>query len=152
MTVVNCVTKAATFNVLLNTNGVHNGTIVLYNYYVIYHLCRYVTARLINPNVNNDFHIMLDTIILCVYCDKEKPYVTNRKNIQEPSLSWINAIIFYFFDINVQSTNKFKTFMNDYILRKLLDVITYSISQEICTRFCCALLCCGYAIVHKEFT
>ena len=28
----------------------------------------------------------------------------------------------------------------------------YSISQEICTRFCCALLCCGYAIVHSEFT
>ena len=28
----------------------------------------------------------------------------------------------------------------------------YSISQEICTRFCCALLCCGYAIVHDEFT
>ena len=27
-----------------------------------------------------------------------------------------------------------------------------SISQEICTRFCCALLCCGYAIVHNEFT
>ena len=26
----------------------------------------------------------------------------------------------------------------------------YSISQEICTRFCCALLCCGYAIVHHE--
>ena len=31
-------------------------------------------------------------------------------------------------------------------------LITYSISQEICTRFCCALLCCGYAIVHNEFT
>ena len=30
--------------------------------------------------------------------------------------------------------------------------IPYSISQEICTRFCCALLCCGYAIVHNEFT
>ena len=28
----------------------------------------------------------------------------------------------------------------------------YSISQEICTRVCCALLCCGYAIVHNEFT
>ena len=28
----------------------------------------------------------------------------------------------------------------------------YSISQEICTRFCCALLCCGYAIVHNVFT
>ena len=28
----------------------------------------------------------------------------------------------------------------------------YSISQEICTRFCCALLCCGYAIVHNDFT
>ena len=31
-------------------------------------------------------------------------------------------------------------------------VMLYSISQEICTRFCCALLCCGYAIVHNEFT
>ena len=30
--------------------------------------------------------------------------------------------------------------------------IKYSISQEICTRFCCALLCCGYAIVHNEST
>ena len=29
---------------------------------------------------------------------------------------------------------------------------SYSISQEICTRFCCALLCCGYAIVNNEFT
>ena len=29
---------------------------------------------------------------------------------------------------------------------------SYSISQEICTRFCCALLCCGYAIVHNGFT
>ena len=29
---------------------------------------------------------------------------------------------------------------------------TYSISQEICTRFCCALLCCGYVIVRNEFT
>ena len=28
----------------------------------------------------------------------------------------------------------------------------YSISQEICTRFCCALLCCGYAMVHNELT
>ena len=28
----------------------------------------------------------------------------------------------------------------------------YSISQEICTWFCCALLCCGYAIVHNEYT
>ena len=28
----------------------------------------------------------------------------------------------------------------------------YSKSQDICTRFCCALLCCGYAIVHNEFT
>ena len=28
----------------------------------------------------------------------------------------------------------------------------YSISHEIYTRFCCALLCCGYAIVHNEFT
>ena len=25
-------------------------------------------------------------------------------------------------------------------------------THEICTRFCCALLCCGYAIVHNEFT
>ena len=33
-----------------------------------------------------------------------------------------------------------------------LALMNYSISQEICTRFCCALLCCGYAIVHNEFT
>ena len=31
-------------------------------------------------------------------------------------------------------------------------LLTYCTSQEICTRFCCALLCCGYAIVHNEFT
>ena len=30
--------------------------------------------------------------------------------------------------------------------------VLYSISQEICTRSRCALLCCGYAIVHNEFT
>ena len=30
--------------------------------------------------------------------------------------------------------------------------LLYSISQEICTRFCCALLCCGYEIVLNEFT
>ena len=28
----------------------------------------------------------------------------------------------------------------------------YSISHEICTRFCFALLCCGYAIIHNDFT
>ena len=33
-----------------------------------------------------------------------------------------------------------------------LNNLRYSISQEICTRFCCALLYCGYAIVHNEFT
>ena len=33
-----------------------------------------------------------------------------------------------------------------------LRLVIYSISQEICKRFCCALLCCGYAIVHNEFT
>ena len=27
--------------------------------------------------------------------------------------------------------------------------LSYSISQEVCTWFCCALLCCGYAIVHN---
>ena len=28
----------------------------------------------------------------------------------------------------------------------------YGISQEICTRFCYALFCCGYGIVQNEFT
>ena len=36
--------------------------------------------------------------------------------------------------------------------RKVIRWVRYSISQEICTRFCCALLCCGYAIIHNEFT
>ena len=35
--------------------------------------------------------------------------------------------------------------------RIITAVSPYSISQEICTRFCCALLCCGYVIVHNEF-
>ena len=39
-----------------------------------------------------------------------------------------------------------------YSLPYVFAELTYSISQEICTRFCCALLCCGYAIVHNEFT
>ena len=34
----------------------------------------------------------------------------------------------------------------------IIQIKAYSISQEICTRFCCALLSCGYAIVHNEFT
>ena len=41
-------------------------------------------------------------------------------------------------------------------LPEIWDIMTlmwhcYSISQEICTRFCCALLCCGYVIIHNEF-
>ena len=39
-----------------------------------------------------------------------------------------------------------------YILWPYTRCIAYSIPQEICTRLCCALLCCGYAIVHNEFT
>ena len=39
-----------------------------------------------------------------------------------------------------------------YLLHGQNRIWGYSISQEICTRFCCALLCCGYAIVHNEFT
>ena len=42
---------------------------------------------------------------------------------------------------------------NNVALRYLIaNFVIYNISQEICTRFCCALLCCGYAIVHNEFT
>ena len=37
-------------------------------------------------------------------------------------------------------------------LTSILISMSYSISQEICTRFCCVLLCCGYAIVHNKFT
>ena len=49
------------------------------------------------------------------------------------------------------------TFISDMCPRSLAEAIIYeiriySISQEICTRFCCLLLCCGYAIVHNEFT
>ena len=36
--------------------------------------------------------------------------------------------------------------------RKPVPFAIYSISQEIRTRFCCALFCCGYVIVHNEFT
>ena len=38
------------------------------------------------------------------------------------------------------------------IIMSITQMAVYSILQDICTRFCCALLCCGYAIVHNEFT
>ena len=41
-------------------------------------------------------------------------------------------------------------FVSD-LARPHTDVV-YSVSQEICTRFCCTLLCCGYAIVYNELT
>ena len=49
----------------------------------------------------------------------------------------------------VEHLSMFKYFSVWYGLE---DTVQYSISQEICTRFCCALLCCGYAIVHNELT
>ena len=42
--------------------------------------------------------------------------------------------------------------LNGILPRHPIMSVIYSISQEICTRFCCALLCCGYAITHNEFT
>ena len=123
MSVVNCVTKAATFNVSLNTNGIHNWTSVLYNSYVIRHLCCYATARLINPNVSDDLHTMSNTITLCVYYDKN-PYVTNRKNTQElchPELMqvMVDSLIWMY-------NLKFRTCINNFIHRKLLDVLAYT--------------------------
>ena len=37
------------------------------------------------------------------------------------------------------------------ILTRGTTFLIYIISQEICTRFCCALLCCSYVIIHNEF-
>ena len=39
-----------------------------------------------------------------------------------------------------------------FTILKLSGLSYNSISQEICTWFCCALLCCGYAIIHNKFT
>ena len=72
---------------------------------------------------------------------------------------WFNPILFSLpFHLHYKCIFRFR----DWIISNLFtDVDTgltlspqtiYSISQEICTRFCCALLCCGYAIVHNEFT
>ena len=47
---------------------------------------------------------------------------------------------------------KCKTFVSPKNSAKHYERKIYSISQKICTRFCCASLCCGYAIVHIEFT
>ena len=52
-----------------------------------------------------------------------------------------------------ESTWSYLFAADPFVLWGSMDVrLAYSISQEICTRFCCALLCCGYAIVHNEFT
>ena len=50
-----------------------------------------------------------------------------------------------------QSTTKPCAYFLGYTVVCNNSSMPYSIPQEICTRFCCALLCCGYVIVHNEF-
>ena len=49
-------------------------------------------------------------------------------------------------------TEWFHTHFLSELIKAGMVTYVYSISQEICTRSCCALLCCGYAIVDNEFT
>ena len=69
------------------------------------------------------------TLCLCVRS------VTSRQNNQQPATL-----------TTVSTMNDFKESISWWCH------VMYSISQKICTRFCCALLCCGYAIIHNEFT
>ena len=66
-------------------------------------------------------------------------------------------IVYIFFVGGVHPTNsKTSTYSYGTFSRCALTtrwiIHIYSISQKICTRFCCALLCCGYGIVQNEFT
>ena len=62
-----------------------------------------------------------------------------------------SSLIWYTFSGRISNSGSKKLWQWGIQLLWILFII-YSISQEICTRFCCALLCCGYAIVHNEFT
>ena len=57
--------------------------------------------------------------------------------------------------LGIYYTCPYITFNSGITIHKTLTLqwtkFEYSISQEICTRFCCALLCCDYAIFHNEF-
>ena len=62
------------------------------------------------------------------------------------NVSFIDAVRYLIFTTSIaleQVRTKYELLCED---------SAYSISQEICTPICCALLCCGYAIVHNEFT
>ena len=63
---------------------------------------------------------------------------------------WNTRVIFTF--VNDPMTADYLTMQGLKVSSFSNGTVSYSISQELCTRFCCALLCCGYAIVHNEFT
>ena len=93
---------------------------------------------------------------LAIYCDFQhtihidiwinKIEMTIPKSKQHTQC-WVQIRFF-------SNTYTHKTFSNTKTWTEIANasIHIYSISQEICTRFCCALLCCGYAIVHNEFT
>ena len=94
-------------------------------------------------------------------------YIINFLANQRRCITWMTSLMF---DIKVSVYTKYSFFTlmcnnnvkssaayynpNTYESIYFIDTSTvynYSISQKLCTRFCCALLCCGYVIVHNEF-
>ena len=61
-----------------------------------------------------------------------------------PLVWWYDMIFLFSVVFNCISRDVYQTWVTV--------AVVYSISQEICTRVCFALLCCGYAIVSNEFT
>ena len=99
-------------------------------------------------------------LILAPFSSKRLTCIHNTTQHRDRSHEWAKYISWILILIIVSTT-----YFLGWMRRRLTNLIslflcqshnarcaTYSISQEICTRFCCALLCCGYAIVHNEFT
>ena len=68
------------------------------------------------------------------------------------AFSWLGISCFLFVGFGISPLNWTHPCIIACDASRGFSTLWYSISQEICTRFCCALLCCGYAIVHNEFT
>ena len=118
-------------------NWCRHGTIRLYEtimfliwkQYTKHHWCWPASDRYVNETIIHVLHVLDRYVYETRYC--ESPLQ-----------------MFKCFQIKYEYSQRFIFIALHYTIHSHM----YSISQEICTRFCCALLCCGYAIVHNEFT
>ena len=105
----------------------------------------------------------MDKYFMWIHYERLRNHNKAKHNKNRVNISWD---ILYVYTLLLHGFYYVMTYTSSYFNFGILDInqigqyhqkgcnsiSIYSISQEICTRFCCALLSCGYAIVHNEFT